>query len=136
MLQVIVTMITGRYLGPSNYGLINYAASIVTFITPIMKLGIDATMVHEIVTDPENEGKNVGSAIIMNLTSALLCIIGVVSFSVIANRGEMDTVLVCALYSTLLAFQAVEMIQYWFQAKLLSSLRRRCRLSPASSGCT
>ena len=120
LLTLIVTMITGRYLGPSNYGLINYAASIVTFITPLMKLGIDATMVHEIVTDPENEGKNVGSAIIMNLTSALLCIIGVVSFSAIANSGEMDTVLVCALYSTLLAFQAVEMIQYWFQAKLLS----------------
>lgn len=28
--------------------------------------------------------------------------------------------LVCALYSISLVFQATEMLQYWFQAKLLS----------------
>ena len=32
VLTLIVTMLTARYLGPSNYGLINYAASIVTFV--------------------------------------------------------------------------------------------------------
>ena len=32
VLNLIVTMLTARYLGPSNYGLINYAASIVAFV--------------------------------------------------------------------------------------------------------
>lgn len=120
ILTLIVTMMTARYLGPSNYGLINYASSIVTFITPLMKLGIDATIVHAIVVDPENEGKNVGTAIVMNLVSSILCILGVISFAFVVNRDEIDTIIVCGLYSTLLFFQAIEMIQYWFQAKLLS----------------
>jgi len=43
-----------------------------------------------------------------------------VSFSYICNPGEPTTVIVCFLYSILLIFQAVDILQYWFQAKLLS----------------
>ena len=38
----------------------------------------------------------------------------------VANHGEKVTVLVCALYSLLLIFQALEISQYWYQAKLKS----------------
>ena len=36
VLQLLVGMLSARYLGPSNYGLINYAASITAFAMPIM----------------------------------------------------------------------------------------------------
>lgn len=119
-LTLIVTMLTARYLGPSNYGLINYAASIVTFVTPIMKLGLDSIIVHVIINNTDKEGKALGTVIIMNLISSFLCIIGIVAFVMIANAGEVDTLIVCVLYSLLLIFQSLEMIQYWFQAKLKS----------------
>lgn len=32
LLQMVVGMLSARYLGPSNYGLINYAASIVAVV--------------------------------------------------------------------------------------------------------
>lgn len=120
ILTLLVTMLTARYLGPYNYGLINYASGIVAFVTPIMKLGIDAILVHEIIKEPNAEGEILGTSILMNFISAILCIIGVVAFVSLANRGEKDTIIVCTLYSLLLIFQAFEMIQYWFQAKLLS----------------
>ena len=87
ILTVIVTMITARYLGPSNYGLISYAASIVTFVTPIMKLGLDSIIVHEIINNPDGEGKILGTTILANLISATLCIIGISSFVCIVNKG-------------------------------------------------
>ncbi len=120
ILTMIVTMITARYLGPSNYGLISYAASIVTFVAPIMKLGFDFTLVHEIVNNKDKEGRIIGTAMFLNLCSGFICILGIVAFTYIANRDEKDTIIVCTLYSILLLFQAVEMIQYWFQAKLQS----------------
>ena len=40
VLNLVVTMLSARYLGPSGYGLINYAASVVAFVTPIMQLGV------------------------------------------------------------------------------------------------
>lgn len=119
-LMFITTMITARYLGVSNYGLISYAASIVNFAVPVMRLGLDSILVREIVVKPEKEGETLGTAILLNIASSILCIIGVTSFAAIANRGEKDTILVCFCYSLLLLFQAIEIIYYWFQAKLLA----------------
>lgn len=120
LLGMVISMLTARFLGPSNFGLINYAASIVAFVTPIMYLGLTGVLVQEIVNNPEKEGEILGTSIFMSLISSVLCISGVISFSAIANRGERDTIIVCALYSILLVFQSLEMIIYWFQAKLLS----------------
>lgn len=120
LLGMVISMLTARFLGPSNFGLINYAASIVAFVTPIMYLGLNGVLVQEIVNTPEREGEILGTSVTLAFFSSLVCIIGVVSFSAIANRGEKDTIIVCALYSVLLIFQSFEMIIYWFQAKLLS----------------
>ena len=120
ILSLVIGSITARYLGPSNYGIINYAASLVAFVTPIMYLGLNGILVHEIIKAPNDEGKILGTSLIMSFISAFFCIIGVFSFAFIANKGEKATVIVCLLYSLLLFAQSIDLIQYWFQAKLKS----------------
>lgn len=120
LIQLVIGMISARYLGPSNYGLISYAASIVAFFLPIMRLGMNATMVRELMEAPDKEGEVVGTTLLMNVLSSILCIFGVFSVSLVANFGETETIIVCVLYSTSIFFAALEMIQYWFQYKLLS----------------
>jgi len=120
LLTLIVTAITTRYLGVENYGLISYAAGLVAFVVPIMQLGLNFTIVHEIIERPKEEGKVVGTVMAMSAMSSLLCIVGVIAFSMIVNAGEKDTIIVCAVYSLMLCFQAFEMVHYWFQAKLMS----------------
>ncbi len=120
VLSLVVSMLTARYLGPSNYGIINYAAAVVAFVVPIMQLGFRNTLVNEFVKRPEKEGAVLGTALVLNLSSALLCVVGIFAFVSIANRGEIDTIIVCSLYSLNLFFQALEMSQYWYQSKLLS----------------
>ena len=120
ILGVLISMLTARYLGPSNFGLINYAAAIVAFISPLATLGLAQVMVQEIVYAPESEGEILGSAIGLSLTSSVFCLIGVVSFSFITNPGDYETAIVCGLYSLLLISRAMELSQYWFQAKLMS----------------
>ena len=120
ILGLVVGMQTARYLGPSNYGLISYAASITAFFVPFMQLGLRSTLVQEFISKPGKEGQTLGTALVMNLISALACIVGIAAFTAVANRGETDTIIVCTLYATNLIFQALEMVQYWFQAKLLS----------------
>ncbi len=120
VLGLVISMLSARYLGPSNYGLISYAASVVAFVLPIMQLGFRSTLVQEIVNAPEKEGEIMGTALFFNVVSSFVCIVGVVSFVYVANPGETDTLIVCGLYCLSLVFQALEMIQYWFQAKLIS----------------
>lgn len=120
VLGIIISMLTARFLGPSNFGIINYAASVVAFVMPIMQLGLTGILVQELVGHPEKEGKILGTAITLSLFSSLFCIGGVFAFVSLANHGETETILVCTLYSVLLIFQAMEMMIYWFQSRLLS----------------
>lgn len=120
VLALIINMLTARYLGPSNFGLITYAASLVAFVVPLMNLGFSSTLVQEVVNYPEREGKTMGTSIFLSLCSSLCCIIGLAAFVCIANHDEPVTILVCLLYSFVLFFQALDLMQYWFQAKYLS----------------
>lgn len=120
VLTLIVNMITARYLGVADYGVLNYAASIIIFVTPIMKLGLDGILVKEYIEKSDKTGETIGTAYILNVCSAMLCIVGVFFFTLMVNASEVDTIITCVIYSVLLIFQAFEMIQYWFQAKLMS----------------
>lgn len=120
LFNLLISMLTARYLGPSDFGLINYAASVTAFAAPVMYLGFNSILVMELINKPEREGEILGTAITSSMCSAVLCICGITAFTMTANAGEVDTVIVCVLYSGALLFQALELIQYWFQAKLMS----------------
>lgn len=120
LISLVIGMISARYLGPSGYGLITYASSIVTFIVPLVQLGFRNTIVQELISEPEREGTVMGTVLVSCMVSSIFGMIGVTSFAAIVNRGERDTIIVCALYSITLFFQMSEMIEYWFQSKLIS----------------
>ena len=120
ILALIITMLTARYLGPSNYGLINYASSLVAFVAPIGLLGLGSILVNEFIHHPNSEGETLGTSILMSLASSVLCMLGLAGFVAIANPGEPVTLLVCVLYSFVLLAHAAELTQFWFQAHLLS----------------
>ena len=120
LINLVIGLITARYLGPSNYGVISYVSSVVAFALPIMQLGLKQTLVKEFVQSPDKEGKILGTALVINIISSIFCMIGCITFVMFINAGEKETIMVCALYSLTLLFQATEMVQYWFQSKLLS----------------
>lgn len=120
LIALVIGMLSARYLGPSNYGLLNYASSVVAFAVPLAQLGLRNILVEEIISHPEREGKTLGTSLVMGVISSFLCMLGCIAFVSIANAGERDTLIVCSLHCISLVFQMTEMIQYWYQAKLLS----------------
>lgn len=119
---VIINGLTARYFGPSNYGIISYAASLVAFVTPLMKLGTSYVLVNEIIKFPQEEGEILGTSMMMTLISSLMCVVGLAAFAKIADYNDPTTSTVVVLYSLILIAQSMEQIQYWFQAKLLSKI--------------
>lgn len=120
LLQLMIGILSARYLGPENYGLINYAKSVVAFAVPFTQLGLSEVLVRELIETPEREGEILGTSLLMSFFSSLVCIISVWSFVSVINRGEVQTIYVCVLYSLSLIFLSVELIQYWFHSKLKS----------------
>lgn len=99
LLSFVIGTLSARYLGPGNYGIIDYAAAIVSFMVPVVQLGLRSTLVHEIIAAPDSEGRTLGTSLFMSTTASFLGIFGVIAFTAIANPNDPETMLVCALYS-------------------------------------
>lgn len=120
---LLVGLLTARYLGPSNYGLISYAAAYVAFFATACSLGTNNLLVKEFVDYPGEEGLIIGSSIVMRLLSSVLAILIIVVISCIIDAGEKTTVLVVGISSMCLVFQQpAEVFDYWLQSRLESKI--------------
>ncbi len=120
VISLVVGMLTARYLGPSNYGLVNYAVSITAFFSAVCTLGINSLMVKELVDHSEQEGKVLGTAIVLRATASFLSAITIVCAIFFIDRDEPTTILVVALTSLGLVFHSLDAFRYWFQRHLQS----------------
>ena len=120
LIAFVVSIWTARFLGPSNYGLINYAAAYTTMFFSICNLGLGSVIVKDFVDHPEDEGTTMGTTLVLQGVSSLLSI-GIIFLIVFfLNYGEPITILVVFLCSLGLFFQMMDSLKYWFQAKLES----------------
>lgn len=119
-LAFLVNLLTARYLGPSNYGLVNYAALYTAFFTSFATLGLSSLLLKDFMENPQDAGTAVGTSIAMRLLSSTLSAVTIVAIVSVVDRGERLTMTVVALYSMSLLFQAFDTIQYWFQSRLES----------------
>lgn len=121
IINLVISMLMARYLGPSNFGLVNYAASFTTLFTAICTLGIDSILVNELLQN-RNNGKLLGSAIGLRLCSSGLSVVTIIGLAWALNPQEPLTVQVVFLYSISLMFQSFDSINSWFQANLESKV--------------
>jgi len=122
LISLVVGVLTARFLGPSNYGLIGYASAYTAFFMAFCTLGINSILVKEFVDHPEEEGTVLGTTLVLRTVSSLLSgliIVLVVSF---VDADEPTTIAVVALSCVGLVFHVFEVFHYWFQAQLKSKV--------------
>lgn len=120
VISLIVSLITARYLGPSNYGLINYGTSFTAFFTSFCTLGINSLLVKEFVDHPEQEGQIIGTSLVLKGIASLLSALTIVATVSILDHDEPATILVVALCSLGLVFTIFNSFTYWFHRHLKS----------------
>lgn len=120
ILAFFVSLLTARYLGPSNYGLINYAATYTSFFASFCTLGINSVIVKNFIDYPDEEGETIGSTIVLRTISSVLSVILMICITFIADAGETVTNMVVFLCAIGVVFQVMDTLNYWFQAKLES----------------
>ena len=107
LLAFFVGLLTARYLGPSNFGLINYAATYTSFFASFCTLGINSVIVKNFVDHPDEEGETVGSAIVLRTVSSVLSVLMMVCITLIADKGETTTHIVVFLCGIGVVFQVI-----------------------------
>ncbi|WP_319422267.1 flippase [Pleurocapsa sp. FMAR1] len=108
-----------RYLGPGNYGKLSYSISFAGLIGVIAKLGLDQIVVRNLVKDEESTQEILGTAFLLKLIGSLFTValigIGIWIFS---NDSQIRWMTV--IVGIGLVFTAFEIIDFWFQSKVLS----------------
>lgn len=120
VLSFIIGMISARYLGPSNFGVINYAAAIVAFFTSIANLGMEGVLVNEFTRKEYKNSEVLGTSLVMGLVSSIISSVLVVLLVGVLKQWDSLMIVVTFLQSLTLVFKAFNVFDYWFQSKLLS----------------
>ena len=120
ILSFVIGLLTARFLGPSNYGLINYVAAYTTFFTAFCTLGINSVIVKHFIDHPTEEGETIGTAMTLRLISSVLSLGAILCVVRVVDGYEPVTLTVAALYCLGLVFGVADTINYWFQSRLQS----------------
>ena len=120
ILQFAVSLATARYLGPSNFGTINYVAAYVSFFSSIASLGLAVIVIKEIATDRYDNNEVIWTSIWMRLLIAVFSTICIVGLMFITNGDDPAIIWIAVLESLSIIFSSFDTINYYFQAKLLS----------------
>jgi len=120
LISLVVGVLSARYLGPSNYGTLNYTASFVSFFMSIATLGMEGVVIKRIIDNPTKEGDYLGSCICFRLASSVLCIIAISIVVYVLNPADPVKLLLVLPQSLQLVFRAFYIFDSWFQRHLKS----------------
>lgn len=120
VLSFIVGILSARYLGPENYGSLNYTASFVTFFSSIATLGMEGVIIQKMIAHPDKEGNFLGGSIILRLISSVFSSAMVIAIVVLLNPGDTEKLVLVSLQSLQLIFQTLNIFDSWFQRHLQS----------------
>lgn len=115
---VFVGTLVARYLGPDNFGILNYSLAIVALCGALTKLGLDSIVVRELVHSPESTSSILSTAFWLKSCAALIAFL--ILLVVFAVDGFKDSEKFTIIISAGLILQSFEVIDFYFQANVLS----------------
>lgn len=117
---LLVGVWVARYLGPEQFGKLNYAIAFVGVFGAVGALGLQPIVVRELVRDRSAARAIVASAFALQLGGGILAML----LALVANAwfGTDDTLLRTGIVLLALAlpFKASDTVRYWFEAQVES----------------
>lgn len=114
---LLVTTAIARYLGPSEFGLLNYGVAIYGLFNIVSNLGLDFLVVRELALDESDEGEILGTAFVLKVLASIVMTIVAVVATRLLEPGNRMLVMIVTLLSIAAISQAFEVIEFSFQAR-------------------
>ncbi len=113
---VIVGTLVARYLGPDQFGLLNYGVAIYGLFNIISNLGLDSLVVRDVALDTDGEPRILGTAFVLKALASVVTTIAAIIASQILDPHNRVLIIIVALLSFASISQAFDVIDYFFQA--------------------
>ena len=109
-----------RYLGPNNYGILNYAVAYIAFFSFLSKIGLDPIVVRELAKSVHNKNALLGTSFILKLTGGTLSVIFIYLTIIIVKSNDILTQHFVVILSFSYIFISFDVVDFYFRSKLLS----------------
>jgi O-antigen/teichoic acid export membrane protein len=109
-----------RYLGPGDYGLLNFALSFVALFGTVGRLSFDPVAVRELTKFPEREKEILGTIFRLKLWGSLAAIALVLPAAWLVQPHNPLFLLLVTITGVSILFNALDVIDIFYQAKTLS----------------
>ena len=106
----------------------SYAVAFASLYGSISKLGLDSIVVRDLINHPEQRDAYMGSAFWLKLVGAVL-MLGMIGIAMQFTSSDTTTKLYIFIIASGSVFQALEVVDFYFQSKVLSKFVSICKLT-------
>lgn len=109
-----------RYLGPDQFGVMNYAFAFVSLFAILATLGLDNIVIRDIIANPEREKEYLGSTLLLKFLGAIVTmIVSIIAISIV-EPGDNTLRIFVLIMASMYIFKSFDAIDLWFQSKIQS----------------
>ena len=118
--SLVVGIWVARYLGPEQFGILNYGMAFVAMFSFLPNLGLNQIVVRDITKHPEKTNQIIGSSFVLKLLGSSLAVALIVLIVLSLNKTDTLVKYVIILFSIGFIFQAFDVIDFFYQSQMLS----------------
>jgi polysaccharide transporter, PST family len=115
---LLVSAYVARYLHPTGFGLISFAAAMATLVTAIAQFGMQTVAVRELIRRPQERAVILGSALVLRLVTGAVSISLAMEATALMRPGDHEAVVVVLIVSAIALPRAWDIIDYDYQARI------------------
>lgn len=119
-LGLLVGVWVARYLGPTQFGLLNYAIAFVSLFSSLATMGLGTLVVRDIARDPDCKEETLGTAFALQFAGGVITLVLTVTLISVLNPNEILTRWLVGIIAAGTIFQSFETINFWFQSQVQS----------------
>lgn len=117
---LLVGVWLARYLGPEQFGQLNYAIAFVGLFGVIAGLGLNGIVVRDIVREPEAADTTLGTAFVLQVVASVIAVALIVGTIAWLRPDDTLTRAMVAILGLSLVFKSTEVVKYWFESQVQS----------------
>jgi O-antigen/teichoic acid export membrane protein len=114
---LIVSILMARYLGPEQYGMLNYIVAFVALLMPLGRLGLDGVISRDIAVGKQDVGELLSSAFFLKVIGSTLLLI-FSSLYMFYTKEQLIYVYISIFISLSWLVRSFDVISFFYRAKV------------------
>ncbi len=120
----LIGIFVARYLGPNNFGILNFGKSIANIFVVFCTLGIEKIVIKDLLNNNKPATTILGTGFFLKTMASLLCIIGILIYSFFFSKMNIQDIVIL-IFVLVTFFDAFSIIRFYFQSRVQARFTSR-----------